>query len=65
MKRRYPDPDQSLFPWVWQGDEPEPEENAPPPDPPPLRSHVRDRHAERVVALWGWSVRVAHNRRRT
>ena len=66
MKRHRPDPDQTLFPWTWQGDEPEPEpEEDDPPPAPPLQSHVRDRHAERVVALWGWPVRLARTRPRT
>jgi hypothetical protein len=59
MRRRYPDPGQRLFPWVWQGDEAEPEEEANPPDPPPLREHVRHRNEARIATLWGVSVRVS------
>jgi hypothetical protein len=67
MTRRRPDPDQALFAWVWHDpsdNRPDgPEDNDPADDdnrpPPPLRSRVRDRHADLVVSLWGWPVRLA------
>ena len=54
IRRHRPDPDQSLFSWVWL----DPDDATPDDGPPPLGDRVRDRHAEKVVALWGWPVRL-------
>ena len=56
--RHRPDPDQSLFKFVWHEETDYRPDDGPPPAPPPLRDRVRDRHAEKVVALWGWPVRL-------
>ena len=63
MRRHRPDPDQALFSWVWSDpadDRPDaPEDDDLPPMPPSLRARVRQRHADRVVELWGWPIRLA------
>jgi hypothetical protein len=62
MRRHRPTWNQTLFAWVWAGDDGRPdgpEDDDPADRPPPLRDRVRQRHADRVVKLWGWPVRLS------
>jgi hypothetical protein len=62
MKRRYPDPRQSLFRWVWSDptdDRPDRPDDYLEDEPPPLRGRVRQRHSPRMVMLWSQPVRLA------
>ena len=62
MKRRYPDPRQNLFRWVWSDpadDRPDGPDDYREDEPPPLRDRVRQRNSARMVMLWGQPVRLA------
>lgn len=50
--RRQPDPDQTLFKWVWNDPDDDRPDN-PEPNSPPLRDRVRQRHSPRTLNLWG------------
>ena len=67
--KRYPDPDQRLFPWAWNdpADEPEDIEDDEEPEaaPPPLRGLVRLRGEPKTATLWGVPVTVAKATRKS
>jgi hypothetical protein len=62
VRRDGPAWNQATFRWVWHDpsdDRPDgPKDDDPSDLPPPLRDRVRQRHADNVVSLWGWPVRL-------